>query len=34
MRRYVHETVVSTPLEGLFRAITDIAHGSRWELRS
>ena len=31
MRRYVHETAVSTPPEMLFRAITDIAQWSRWD---
>jgi uncharacterized protein YndB with AHSA1/START domain len=31
MRRYIHETVVSTPPESLFRAITDINHWPRWD---
>jgi uncharacterized protein YndB with AHSA1/START domain len=31
MRRYVHETVVSTPPEALFRAITDITHWPSWD---
>lgn len=31
MRRYVHETVVSTPPEALFRAITDLARWPSWD---
>lgn len=31
MRRYVHETLVSTPPETLFLAITHIAHWPRWD---
>ena len=31
MRRYVHETRVSTPPETLFHAITDISHWPTWD---
>jgi uncharacterized protein YndB with AHSA1/START domain len=31
MRRYVHETLVTTPPETLFQAITHISHWPRWD---